>query len=66
MFRQVELQRGHTQQVVWIPEQFAKRNKYLKIKDVDGWKVASVFGQSGTALLTNDGRDMRKDFASLN
>lgn len=26
----------------WIPEQFAKIGKYLKLKDDDGWKVISV------------------------
>lgn len=31
-----------TQQVAWIPEEFAVVGKILKIKDEDGWRVTEV------------------------
>lgn len=33
---------GHTEQVSWIPVQFAKRGKFVKLHDEDGWEVISV------------------------
>src|SRR5688572_14107755 len=41
-YTQCRLQRGAAQQVAWIPSEFAIRNKYIRIKDVDGWRVVSV------------------------
>lgn len=54
-YRQCLLERGQTNQVSWIPEQFAKKNKYIKLKNnkesgclveegkwEDGWKVIEV------------------------
>ena len=41
-YRQCELKRGETRMTSWIPEEFAKVGKVLKLKDVDGWVVFSV------------------------
>lgn len=41
-FRQCILDRGETQQVVWIPQCFAVAGKYLRIKGENGWKVRCV------------------------
>jgi len=35
-----------SQQVAWIPEQFAIRCKYLKVKGENGWKVLDVGSHS--------------------
>ena len=42
MYRQCELKRGNTKMTSWIPEEFARVGKVLKLKDEDGWKVISV------------------------
>jgi hypothetical protein len=42
MYRQCLLFRGSFQ-IAFIPEQFAKVGKYLRINDENGWKVVEVF-----------------------
>jgi len=42
VYAQCRLQRGNTQKVAWIPSVFAVRGKYLRIKDVNGWRVVGV------------------------
>lgn len=45
-YRQCKLKRGNTYQTSWIPEKFAKQNKYVKLKTngewIDGWQVVHV------------------------
>ena len=41
-YRQCTLELRETQQVAWIPEQFAVLGKYLKIEDDNGWRVEEV------------------------
>jgi hypothetical protein len=33
---------GKRATISWIPERYAKKGKYLKLKGEDGWKVVSV------------------------
>lgn len=44
---------GDLIETAWIPEKFAKKNKYLKLKhkgeQINGWKIISV----GTRLPNN-------------
>lgn len=42
MYKQVVLMKKNVFQTVWIPENFAHKGKFLKIKDEDGWEVVSV------------------------
>tara|TARA_Y100000034_G_scaffold137002_1_gene218245 strand:+ start:5502 stop:5705 length:204 start_codon:yes stop_codon:yes gene_type:complete len=42
MFKQCTLQKGITSQTSWIPEKFAVKGNYLRLKDDDGWKVLDV------------------------
>ena len=54
-YRQCTLQKGNTTTVSWIPEEFAKTTKILKLKDRDdvwddGWRVVQV----GTMRLAED------------
>jgi len=42
-FRQCTMTKGTISQIAWIPEQFAVLDKYLRLKDEDGWQVKSVF-----------------------
>lgn len=41
-YRQCALEKANTQQVAWIPEQFAAVGEYIKIGEDDGWKVNFV------------------------
>lgn len=41
-YTQCRLGKGKKQQVAWIPSEFAKKHKSLKIKDEDGWRVIGV------------------------
>lgn len=41
-YRQCELRRGTTREVVWIPENFGKIGKIVRVGDDDGWTVSDV------------------------
>ena len=45
-YRQCKLRRGNSFTTTWIPEKYAKKGKYLKLKNddvwVDGWLVTEV------------------------
>jgi hypothetical protein len=48
--------KGLTNQVAWIPEEFAICNKYLRIINEDGWQVQVVgkFRRSGDYLESHE------------
>lgn len=52
---------GKLVQISWIPEQFAIKNKYLKLRDGEvwenGWQVTGVGGRKSRQELTERGRD---------
>ena len=39
---QCHLEKGNIEQVASLPEKFAKRGKYVKLRGDDGWRVMSV------------------------
>ena len=39
-----------TFQTSWIPKKFAKKGKFIKLKDDDGWEVVEVYA----TMLTKD------------
>lgn len=41
-YRQCALVKGTTQQVAWLPEEFAVVGKYVILKEDDGWQVNHV------------------------
>lgn len=45
-YRQCELHRGPWRTYSWLPEKFAKKGRYVKLKDQgawqDGWQVKAV------------------------
>jgi hypothetical protein len=41
-YRQCSLERKGTKTTSWIPEEFAKVGRVLRLKDEDGWVVTSV------------------------
>ena len=40
--KQVELAKGPRRQVCWIPDEFAKKGRALRILGEDGWTVVSA------------------------
>lgn len=46
-YQQVKLKKGSREQVSWVPDNFAKKGKVLKLKEGDtwenGWEVTWVF-----------------------
>ncbi len=47
LMTQCEIQKGRCLQIAWIPDKFAKKNTFIKIKDSeegwsDGWKINRV------------------------
>ena len=40
---QCKLQKGNTFQTAWIPRKFAILDKYVKLKDDNGWRVIEVY-----------------------
>jgi hypothetical protein len=41
-YTQCRLRRGKVEQIAWIPSEFAKKHKHLKIKEENGWRVIGV------------------------
>jgi hypothetical protein len=39
---QCTLRKGNREQITWIPEKFAKKGKFLKLKKDNGWEVIEV------------------------
>jgi hypothetical protein len=44
MFKQVKLVKNDTYMVTMIPSKYAKINKVLRIKGIDGWVVSEIYG----------------------
>ena len=42
MYRQCELRRKDTMDVAWIPEEFARIGKWLRIRGENAWQVVRV------------------------
>lgn len=41
-YKQCTMTKNETSQVAWIPEEFAKVGKFLRLEDDNGWEVTSV------------------------
>jgi hypothetical protein len=41
--KQCLLIRGNRRQIAWLPVKFAVAGKFVRLHDVDGWKVSRVF-----------------------
>jgi hypothetical protein len=69
-YRQCSLRRMNGQvDVAWIPEKFAVKGKYLRIKRGEkwenGWQVTGVYGREAEAHLFEHERDyLRQRVAS--
>lgn len=59
--KQCRLKKGTTEQVSWIPVQFARKDMYLKLHDEDGWQVISVGETSISSKYLKNMEDAIKD-----
>lgn len=58
-YTQCRLRRGKVEQLAWIPSQFAVKNKSLRIKGEDGWRVIGVGATRPAAYVTTHRDDYR-------
>ena len=42
-YKQCKIEKNGTSDTVYIPEKFAIKNKTIRIKEDDGWKVLEVY-----------------------
>lgn len=59
---QCKLRRGNVEQVTWLPSKFAQKNKFLKLKNIngdweDGWEVIEVWKKLPTQEVLERERD---------
>jgi hypothetical protein len=56
-YTQCRLRRGRTEQIAWIPSEFAKKNRFLRIKDQNGWRVIGVGATKPAEYVITHARD---------
>lgn len=59
------LQRGSVKTTAWIPEQLAKKDKYVSLKYddaewVDGWKIMKIGTRLGTKYMLEHSTDYKR------
>jgi hypothetical protein len=54
-YTQCRLRRNRTEQIVWMPTEFAKKNSFVRIKDEDGWRVIGVGATKPAEFVTTHG-----------
>lgn len=52
-YKQVLMRKLNLMEISWIPEQFAKVGKFLKINDDNGWEVKKVYNIVQTSEENN-------------
>jgi len=58
-FTQCRMKRGNTQTTAWIPSEFAKAGKWLRIGKRDGWQVVSCGGTLPAEYVLEHERNYR-------
>jgi len=64
-YRQCLLVRKGVQQVAWIPEEFAVRGKYVRIRASDGWRVEAVYCRQHKDYVEWKAREYASAFPSI-
>jgi len=59
-YRQCILIKDRTTQTAWIPEKYAKRGKYIKIKEDDGWLVVTVGERAAEEQVFERSQDYKR------
>ena len=57
---QCKLERKDIIEISWIPDEFAKKDNYLEIDGVNGWKVLEVWTTMGSDKVIGNERDFKK------
>lgn len=61
--RQCLLRRGTNIQTTWIPEKYAKKGKFLKLKDrnsgewISGWQIEEIWTRERADIVNERSRD---------
>ena len=63
--QQCRLRRERTEQIAWIPSEFAKKNQFLRIKSEDGWRVIGVGATMPESYVMRHERDYCGAFAII-
>ncbi|MBC8550131.1 MAG: hypothetical protein H8D23_10815 [Candidatus Brocadiales bacterium] len=58
-YKQCHLKKGTVEQVAWIPERYAQKNKVLRIQEEEGWVVTFV-GASKDESFLNEFKDLHR------
>lgn len=59
MVQQCKLRRKNTTKVVWIPQKYAVKGKFLRLKEVDGWEVMETFSRFSSSYQSERSTDYR-------
>ena len=59
-FYQCKLRKGSIEDISWIPEKYAEKGKFLRIKDDNGWEVIEVFSFMDEKELIPRSQDYKK------
>jgi hypothetical protein len=64
-YKQCTLQKGKENQVTWIPESFAKKGKYLELKNSqknweNGWLIVAVGNTLDEQTLNERSQDYKR------
>jgi len=57
---QCKFKKGNCEQTSWIPEKYAKKGKFLKLKDDNGWEVIDVSSAMEEAQVKERSQDHKK------
>lgn len=57
---QCELKKGDAKEIVWIPEKYAKKGKWLKIANDNGWEVIETGSPLSEDYVFGHERDFTK------
>ena len=57
---QCTLKKGKSNEVVWIPEKYAKKGKWLKIVNDNGWQVMETGNPLSEEYVFGHERDFKK------
>ena len=60
MYKQCKLKRNNSYKYAWLPAQYARVGKILKICDEDGWVVKEVFSSASESSVKAYERGYKK------
>ncbi len=64
-YTQCRLRKGKTEQIAWIPSEFARKLRSLRINGENGWRVLGVGPTMPESYFQRRGCDHRTAFTSI-